>query len=66
MAVKPASSRLMAAQKWPVIAPSLQCEEANLTHRQKSTLFGAALVFFLSFFLLTGGSRVRLVLMCLL
>lgn len=34
MAVKPASCHLMAAQKWPVIAPSLQCEEANLTQTE--------------------------------
>ena len=34
MAVKPASSHLMAAQKWPGIVPSLWCEEANITQTE--------------------------------
>lgn len=38
-AVKPASCHLMAAQKWPVIAPSLQREVANPAHEKKKIHF---------------------------
>jgi len=47
-----------------VVALSLQCKVASLK-QAKSTLFEATLVFFISFLLLTGGSRIPLELMCL-
>lgn len=45
MAVKPASCYLMAAQKWPVIAPSFQCEVSNLTQTEVHFVLGHSGVF---------------------